>query len=54
MAQQHKNFDLIDRIQLHYAPEMSVEKWKSRVTGLTLYWANFSSESWVSFDGRLA
>jgi hypothetical protein len=41
---QYKNFDLVDRVDLHFAPGMSVEKWKSRVTGLTVYWANFPSE----------
>jgi hypothetical protein len=40
--QSHKNFDLVEHVDLHYAPGMSVEKWKSRVTGLTVYWANFS------------
>lgn len=44
MATQYRNFDLVDRVELHYAPGMSVEKWKSRVTGLTVYWANFSSK----------
>ncbi|UZJ56905.1 hypothetical protein CBS101457_006225 [Exobasidium rhododendri] len=40
---QYKNFDLLDRVDLHFAPGMSVEKWKSRITGLTVYWANFPS-----------
>lgn len=40
---QHGNFDLITRHDLDYAPGMSVEKWKSRKTGLTVLWANFDS-----------
>jgi hypothetical protein len=42
--QAHANFDLVRRVELHYAPGMSVEKWQSRVTGMTVYWANFDSE----------
>lgn len=41
---QHANFDLVKRVELGYAPGMSVEKWQSRITGLTVYWANFESE----------
>lgn len=37
------NFDLVTRHNLDYAPAMSVEKWKSRKTGLTVLWANFDS-----------
>jgi len=40
----HGNFDLVKRITMDYAPGMAVEKWKSRVTGLTLVWADFQSE----------
>ncbi|EST04590.1 Peptidase M16, C-terminal domain protein [Kalmanozyma brasiliensis GHG001] len=39
----HGNFDLVTRHDLDYAPGMSVEKWKSRKTGLTVLWANFDS-----------
>ncbi|GAC99682.1 hypothetical protein PHSY_007285 [Pseudozyma hubeiensis SY62] len=39
----HDNFDLITRYDLDYAPGMSVEKWRSRKTGLTVLWANFDS-----------
>ncbi|PWN49324.1 hypothetical protein IE53DRAFT_388475 [Violaceomyces palustris] len=39
----HGNFDLITRVELDYAPGMTVEKWQSRVTGLTVAWANFES-----------
>lgn len=38
------SFELIRRVSLDYAPGMSVEKWTSKVTGLTVYWANFESE----------
>ncbi|SPO40740.1 related to Zn2+-dependent endopeptidase, insulinase superfamily [Pseudozyma flocculosa] len=37
------NFDLIARVDLDYAPGMFVEKWQSRVTGLTVAWASFQS-----------
>lgn len=43
LPSQHGNFDLITRHDLEYAPGMSVEKWKSRETGLTVLWANFDS-----------
>jgi len=43
MAQSQGNFDLVKTVNLDYAPGMSVEKWKSRVTGMTVYWANFES-----------
>lgn len=43
LLSQHGNFDLITRHDLDYAPGMSVEKWKSRKTGLTVLWANFDS-----------
>ena len=39
------NFDCVRRVTMDYAPGMSVEKWVSRVTGLTILWANFESES---------
>ncbi|KAN0061466.1 hypothetical protein ACQY0O_006313 [Thecaphora frezii] len=39
----HGNFDLVTRVDLDYAPGIFVEKWKSRVTGLTVAWANFQS-----------
>lgn len=39
----HGNFDLVTRHDLDYAPGMSVEKWRSRKTGLTVLWANFDS-----------
>ncbi|KDN42524.1 hypothetical protein K437DRAFT_269392 [Tilletiaria anomala UBC 951] len=42
-AETQGNFDLIRRVMLDYAPNMSVEKWVSRVTGLTVIWANFES-----------
>lgn len=42
--EKHGNFDCVRRVTLDYAPGMSVEKWVSRVTGLTVVWANFESE----------
>lgn len=38
------NFKLLQSFSLPYAPEMSVQKWKSEKTGLTLVWADFQSE----------
>lgn len=43
LPSKHGNFDLVTRHDLDYAPGMSVEKWKSRKTGLTVLWANFDS-----------
>lgn len=43
--EQHGNFDCVRRVTMDYAPGMRVEKWVSRVTGLTILWANFESES---------
>ncbi|SPO29441.1 related to metalloprotease 1 [Ustilago trichophora] len=43
LPSKHGNFDLVTRHDLEYAPGMSVEKWKSRETGLTVLWANFDS-----------
>ncbi|KAJ1023179.1 hypothetical protein NDA16_003332 [Ustilago loliicola] len=43
LPSQYGNFDLVTRHDLDYAPGMSVEKWKSRKTGLTVLWANFDS-----------
>ncbi len=43
LPSQHGNFDLVTRYDLDYAPGMSVEKWRSRETGLTVLWANFDS-----------
>ncbi|SNX85732.1 related to Zn2+-dependent endopeptidase, insulinase superfamily [Melanopsichium pennsylvanicum] len=43
LPSKHGNFDLVTRHDLEYAPGMSVEKWKSRQTGLTVLWANFDS-----------
>lgn len=40
----HGNFDLVRRVELEYAPGMSIEKWQSRKTGFTLYWADFESK----------
>lgn len=37
------NFSLVRRVDLDYAPGMSVEKWKSSKTDLSVYWANFES-----------
>lgn len=37
------NFSLVRRVDLDYAPGMSVEKWKSTKTDLSVYWANFES-----------
>ncbi len=42
-GEKHGNFDCVRRVTLDYAPGMSVEKWVSRVTGLTVVWANFES-----------
>lgn len=39
----HGNFDLVTHHAIDYAPGMSVEKWRSRKTGLTVLWANFDS-----------
>lgn len=39
----HGNFRLLQNFSLEYAPTMSVQKWKSEKTGLTVVWADFDS-----------
>lgn len=43
------SFDLIKRFSLPYAREITLEKWVSRETGLTVFWADYPSPLLNSF-----